>query len=75
MTKLPRLPNAGNVLEARYTAKQMRDYGRKVEASTRERCAQISDDYIRFDNELSHLIRIDVMPSDLEDLYSSEVAP
>ena len=30
MTKLPRLPNAGNVLEARYTAKQMRDYARKA---------------------------------------------
>ena len=29
MTKLPRLPNPGNVLEARYTAKQMREYARK----------------------------------------------
>lgn len=73
MTKLPRLPNAGNVLEARYTAKQMREYARKVEASTRERCAQIADDYIGSNNELSHFIRIDVMASDFEDVYSSEV--
>lgn len=32
MIKLPRLPNPGNVLEARYTAKQMRDYARKAVA-------------------------------------------
>lgn len=67
MIKLPRLPRRGNVLEAKYTDKQMRDFGRKVEAATRERCAQISDDYIRFDNELSHLIRIDVMPSEVKE--------
>lgn len=28
--KLPRLPNRGPVLEAKYTAKQMRDYARKA---------------------------------------------
>lgn len=72
MTKLPRLPNAGNVLEARYTAKQMREYALKVEATTRERCAQIADDYIGFENELSHFIRIDVMASDFDDVKSSE---
>lgn len=37
MTKLPRLPRPGNVLEAKYTAEQMRDYARKAaEASQRE---------------------------------------
>lgn len=29
MTKLPRLPRPGNVLEAKYTAAQMREYARK----------------------------------------------
>ena len=30
MTKLPRLPRRGNVLEAKYTAQQMHDYARKA---------------------------------------------
>jgi len=34
MTKLPRLPRAGNVLEAKYTAKQMRDYAHKSVAQS-----------------------------------------
>ena len=34
--KLPRLPPAGNVLEAKYTAQQMRDYANKSVAVLRE---------------------------------------
>lgn len=41
MTKLPRLPNAGNVLEARYTAKQMREYASKAVSAEREACAKL----------------------------------
>lgn len=32
MNKLPRLPRPGNVLEAKYTAEQMRDYASKAVA-------------------------------------------
>lgn len=34
--KLPRLPPAGNILEAKYTAQQMRDYANKSVAAALE---------------------------------------
>lgn len=33
MTKLPKLPNPASVLEAKYTAEQMREYARKAVAA------------------------------------------
>lgn len=50
MNKLPRLPNAGNVLEARYTAKQMREYGRKCMTA-----ASPSRDDVRFPTMLRRM--------------------
>ena len=38
--KLPRLPAAGNILEARYTKEQMREYALKAMAQEREACAK-----------------------------------
>lgn len=35
MTKLPKLPNPGSVLQAKYTAEQMRDYAQKAVDSVR----------------------------------------
>lgn len=35
MTKLPKLPNPGSVLQAKYTAEQMREYARKAVAAER----------------------------------------
>ena len=47
MTKHPRLPNPGNVLEAKYTPKQMHEYAEKYAAmkveAEREACAQLCD--------------------------------
>lgn len=47
MTKYPRLPAAGNVFEAKYTPKQMREYAEKYAAmkveKEREACAQLCD--------------------------------
>lgn len=47
MTKYPRLPAAGNVFEAKYTPKQMREYAEKYAAmkveAEREACAQLCD--------------------------------
>ncbi len=40
MTKLPKLPNPGSVLQAKYTAEQMREYARKAVAEEREACAK-----------------------------------
>jgi hypothetical protein len=35
MTKLPKLPNPGSVLQARYTADQMREYAHRAVAAER----------------------------------------
>lgn len=43
MTKLPKLPNPGSVLQAKYTAEQMREYARKAEAEEREACAKVCE--------------------------------
>ena len=47
MTKHPRLPNPGNVLEAKYTPKQMHEYAEKYAAmkveEEREACAKLCD--------------------------------
>ncbi len=54
MTKLPKLPNPSSVLEAKYTAEQMRDYARKAEAAEREACARLvepSEDHRRNPND------------------------
>ncbi len=43
MTKLPKLPNPGSVLEAKYTKDQMRQYAAKAMAEEREACAKVCD--------------------------------
>ncbi len=44
MTKLPKLPNPGSVLEAKYTKDQMRQYAAKAMAEEREACAKVCDE-------------------------------
>jgi hypothetical protein len=42
--KLPRLPNPGNLLEAKYTKEQMHAYALKAMAQEREECAKECQD-------------------------------
>ena len=40
--KLPRLPRKGNILEAKYTAEQMKEYGRRCVEEAVDRCADLA---------------------------------
>lgn len=40
--KLPRLPRRGNILEAKYTAAQMKEYGRRCVYEAADRCINIA---------------------------------
>jgi hypothetical protein len=42
---LPRLPPKGNILETKYTAKQMKEYAAKCVALEREACANVAEAY------------------------------
>lgn len=44
--KLPRLPNPGNLLEAKYTKEQMHAYAMKAVAQEREECAKVCDEKV-----------------------------
>jgi len=48
---LPRLPPKGNILEAKYTAKQMKEYAAKCVALEREACAKLCD-RVGYDHEV-----------------------
>ena len=45
--KLPRLPNPGNLLEAKYTKEQMHAYALKAMAQEREACAVICEEHAK----------------------------
>jgi hypothetical protein len=46
--KLPKLPNPASVLDAKYTAEQMRAYATKATFLEREACAKVCEDSVEY---------------------------
>jgi hypothetical protein len=44
--KLPRLPRTGSILEAKYTAKQMKDYALKAMMAENEACEKNAQEWV-----------------------------
>jgi hypothetical protein len=55
--KLPKLPNPASVLDAKYTAAQMKEYAKRVQLLEREALLDLVDAYAKNNTDLAEAIR------------------